>query len=206
MSGATSENRGDVARDNEIPHEYHCKNIITTNLQNQLGVDPEKGNKLDYSLITNGDENSVLDFSGCDSSDREGDNMSIKTNATRYTEPVSRDTGCRNLIYGYINHTWAEFLIDTGSPYTMMSYELYMSLYDKVRLRSTPVKVCGIAGGNIHVHGVADVHVEFGEFYCKMAIMVVSLQHFSAILGADFCQAHGCVLDLSRNKMIFYGT
>lgn len=92
-----------------------------------------------------------------------------------------------------------QFLVDTGAAVTLMSTATYQKLQSgKYRSKLQPWKgqrLVGVDGSPLQAMGTID---------CELVIDIVhDLATEEAILGLDFLQKYGCIIDIPHRKLLF---
>jgi hypothetical protein len=104
---------------------------------------------------------------------------------------------------GKIGEVETEFLIDTGSTYTILDVELYNRLPENSKpiLRECNLVLRGASREKLRVHGEIILPLEFGGKTFKTSIKIVTLNDRLAILGLDFMQKEKCLVDVASQVL-----
>ena len=104
---------------------------------------------------------------------------------------------------GKIHDLAVDFMIDTGSTYTIIDVELYndMSPLDKPKLEQKNLILRSANGEKLIVHGESMMEITLGNRKFNTSVKVVTLSDRSAILGLDFMKNERCVIDVSEKSM-----
>jgi len=103
-------------------------------------------------------------------------------------------------IQGEIHEMSTDFLVDTGSTYTVIDEALYNDIPESKRapLGSANIRLKSANGEYINVLGGSTVDIKLGRQTFTCPVKVVNLGDKSAIIGLDFMEKHNCVLYLSK--------
>ena len=104
---------------------------------------------------------------------------------------------------GKIGNIDSDFLIDSGSTYTVVDIALFESIPIEQRpeLESTNLRLKSANGEMLKVHGQTVLNLTIGNKLFDTPVKVVSLGEKDVILGLDFMGNHDCVLYLSQGIM-----
>ena len=106
---------------------------------------------------------------------------------------------------GSINGANANFLVDTGADASLLSLEVWDKLTEKPKMnRDTAIhKLVGVQASPLSVCGVVQVAINLaGEKFETEMVVVDSLTN-EAILGKDFLKDNTCIIDVSRETLLF---
>ena len=103
-------------------------------------------------------------------------------------------------IPGSVQGVTTDFLIDSGSTYTIIDEDLYYAIPDHQRspLEQISLILRSANGETLNVCGQATVAIELGREIFVYSVKVVTLGDKSAILGLDFMDEEDCVLHMSK--------
>ena len=104
--------------------------------------------------------------------------------------------------YGQINGVTVVILVDTGTPATVLSEEVWnRARVDGAELEPVAgVGLVGVQGSPLQLHGSAQVQLQLeGETFLGKMIVADSLMS-DVILGRDFLKTHQCTVELSKNR------
>ena len=103
-------------------------------------------------------------------------------------------------IPGSVQGVTTDFLIDSGSTYTIIDEELYYAIPDHQRspLEQISLILRSANGETLNVCGQAKVSIELGRETFVCSVKVVTLGDKSAILGLDFMDEEDCVLHIAK--------
>ena len=96
----------------------------------------------------------------------------------------------------------AELLIDTGSVFTMIHYNLFQEI-EKRNQHKFPVVPCKstVVSANsevIDIHGVVDVTISINDVQCKQSVLVAKDLAHHCLLGTDFMKTHKDRIDFDK--------
>lgn len=103
-----------------------------------------------------------------------------------------------------INSVRGDFLVDSGSPVTLISYEYFESLGDrKPDLRSVESTLTSAGGNSLEVIGKSEFRIKLGKHTYNHEILVVKLgsDRLRGILGMDFLSQKSAVLFSKSRKL-----
>ena len=96
-----------------------------------------------------------------------------------------------------------EFLVDTGSTYSIMDSLFYDSLNDKPSLEKINLILKNANGEVMNVCGQTNLDFEVQGHKFRMPVKVVSLSDKSTILGLDFMKDQQCIFNVAKGTMKF---
>ena len=108
--------------------------------------------------------------------------------------------GCGLTVRGSINSKPVDFLVDTGSAVTVISYAVYDDLGLDQPLESSCHSILLADGSPLGVRGQAVLGVELGEAVIDHPVLVANIEK-DAILGMDFLTAQKCTLNLNKSVL-----
>ncbi len=90
-------------------------------------------------------------------------------------------------------------LLDTGANCSVMKTTLWHSLPAgcKDKLAQTKMKIYGVSGETLAVHGHGVLHASLGKNKIEISVLIAAIKH-PLILGMDFIQKHEAVLDFGN--------
>ena len=119
--------------------------------------------------------------------------------------PVSVNSSYRLL--GHTPHSPVSFILDTGVTISLIRRDKW----DRVKVEGddlepwTGKKLVGAEGTALQIHCVTNIKIMVdGEMFTLRAI-VADMLTTEAILGLDFMEANGCVLDTQGKRLRFQG-
>ena len=99
-----------------------------------------------------------------------------------------------------------KFLVDTGSKFTLLHSDVivWQLLPDRDRgtLEPCNLPLVGVGGEPLKVQGKGVVNLALGKVRTKHTVYVTTIVN-SGILGIDFLQSHGGILDLQNGYLQF---
>ena len=100
---------------------------------------------------------------------------------------------------GILNDLEIDFLVDSGSNSTLISFETYRTLDEtsKPALQTTNTVLMGVNKDELTVHGLANFMVTFTDIGYHLPAIVCDIAP-AAILGQDFLIKHSYKLDYKR--------
>ena len=106
-------------------------------------------------------------------------------------------------VQGTIEKLHADFLVDTGSTYTVIDKDFYELIpeFERPPLQPIKLKLKSANGEMLRVYGQADLNLGIGNHCFKYPVKVVALGDRTAILGLDFMNQEDCVLHLAHGLL-----
>ena len=104
---------------------------------------------------------------------------------------------------GHIGEIPTKFLLDSGAVMSVVCYQ-FLAGHD-IQITKQAAAAVGANGTPLDVVGHTTLTVSFGSFHTKHQFTVVGHLTVNCLLGADFLQAYGAVLDC-RNHTLTLGT
>lgn len=104
---------------------------------------------------------------------------------------------------GKIQGLQTDFLIDSGSTYTIVDIDLFKMIPAAVRpqLETSNLVLRSASGEMLKIHGETTLTLEIGSKLFDHPVKVVSLGDKSAILGLDFMNDEQCVLYMAQGTL-----
>ena len=104
---------------------------------------------------------------------------------------------------GMVENVKSEFLVDTGSTFTIVDIDLFNSIPEKVRpkLEHIDLKLRSANGALMNVFGESKLKLKIGNQYFVHPCKIVGIGDKSSIIGLDFMQSEKCVLWLEKGTM-----
>lgn len=104
---------------------------------------------------------------------------------------------------GVMNGVKTDLLVDSGSTYTIMDYDLYMSIPEAERpeLQKIQLVLRSATGDKLQIHGHVAMHITLGEHTYKSMVKIVTLGDKSTILGLDFMEEHACTVNMGKGLL-----
>ena len=99
-----------------------------------------------------------------------------------------------------------EWLVDTGCTTTLLSKKIFERMHPDEQPELSPYRGTLISadGSTIKVLGQAEFNVQIGTKAVQHSIIVAEITN-EGLLGMDFLQSHGMILDFARGKIILEG-
>ena len=112
-------------------------------------------------------------------------------------------SGISSLLFldGYINQLSVRMLVDTGSSVTILKEDIYKRATiaaDKDGLQSPAPLVYSAGGDQLEIVGKANVIVKIGSLSTSFSVLVALSLIQECLLGLDFFEEIGCVLNLQK--------
>ena len=104
-----------------------------------------------------------------------------------------------------INSKVVPFLLDTGAAVTLLRENIWRELnVDKQKLEPAPnLQLVGVDGSPLQARGRTQAELNLGGEAFRADIVVVDTLTTEGILGLDFLQKHGAVVDLGGKRLVF---
>ena len=96
-----------------------------------------------------------------------------------------------------------EFLVDSGSAATVLSAVTFETAERDTQavLRESKLNLCTASGQNLDIRGETTLELGIGDQIFLHSVVVGDIGNSAGILGTDFMQKHGCLLDLAQGTM-----
>ena len=96
-----------------------------------------------------------------------------------------------------------DFLVDSGSAATVISAVTFEEIARQQGFTINPSKCCltTASGEKLVMHGEAEVELEIGCDRFRHRLIVADIANSVGILGTDFMQKYGCMLDLGQGTL-----
>ena len=91
-----------------------------------------------------------------------------------------------------------EFLVDIGSAATVLSAAAFET---RAVLRESKLNFCTASGQNLDIRGETTLELGVGDQTFRHSVVFGDIGNSAGILGTDFMQKHGCLLDLAQGTM-----
>ena len=115
---------------------------------------------------------------------------------------VVRNTGCL-LVPAKVGSFCENFLVDSGSGVTVVSEEFFerTRMETKGDIKPSKLNLFTASGDSLEILGEISLCLEIGGRKFEHDVVIGNIGGTSGILGADFMQKHGCLLDLSLGTL-----
>ena len=108
-------------------------------------------------------------------------------------------------VIGRVEQKAVNFLIDTGSAVTLLSYRIFHHLdIDQSGLKEVPFDICLADGTDLGVRGQVQLDITLGPLKVEHTIIIANITQ-EAILGMDFMTEQECQLDLHNSMLRVQG-
>ena len=110
------------------------------------------------------------------------------------------------VVYGSVNGSSAQFLVDTGAAVTVISAQLWETAKQAEDLLDPmpTQKLLNVSGDALQLKGVAAIHVKIAGLEFSTNAVVVHSLAVDAILGRDFLRKEECTIELWGDKDILH--
>ena len=94
-------------------------------------------------------------------------------------------------------------LVNSGSAAMVVSASAFETAERDTRtaLRESKLNLCTTSGQSLAIQGEATLGLGIGDLTFQHSVVVGDIGSSAGILGTDFLQKHGCLLDLARGTM-----
>ena len=100
-----------------------------------------------------------------------------------------------------INRRKVDFLIDTGSAYSILRKDIWEQISDNYDLHPSPRQLVGVNGNNLDLQGICKVPIVIQGKHFTHEMYVIDNITAGAIFGLDFLDSHHCVLDTEKSTL-----
>ena len=106
-------------------------------------------------------------------------------------------------IHGEVEGIDTEFLVDTGSTYTILDIGFYkdMESQNSKPLEEVNLSLRSASGNLLKVYGQTVVNITMGNRSFETLVKVVDLGDRTTILGLDFMTTYNCILNMGQGFM-----
>ena len=104
-----------------------------------------------------------------------------------------------------VNEHKVRGLIDSGADITCLQWQEFLRMKDRPQLRPYQSRLSTASGDPLQVMGVAPMKYQFGKMSITWDTVVVRNLKSPLILGIDFMEAHGMVLDAGKREVTLRG-
>jgi predicted aspartyl protease len=117
------------------------------------------------------------------------------------------ETNSTVTVVGKIEDQVITMLVDTGSAVTVVRADLWESITGghPIELKPPQQPVVVADGKALEQLGQASVLIQVGGVSAQQIVLVVQKLTQECLLGADFLERHGCVIDLQRHHLLAGG-
>ena len=100
------------------------------------------------------------------------------------------------------------FLVDTGATVSLISSEVWNRIKpaNPPELKPVNMKLVGVDGSPMQVQGSVIVDLNLSDQAFQQEVIVANSLTSEGILGINFLEANGCVLDLSQGELVSHST
>ena len=105
---------------------------------------------------------------------------------------------------GYVNNVRVNFMLDTGAPVSLVRKDVF----DQAQAELVPWAgggLVGVEGTPLVIHGMAAVEIGLLGKLLPTEVVVASSLKAQAILGVDFLERNGCVINTAKRILHLHG-
>ena len=96
-------------------------------------------------------------------------------------------------------------LVDTGSSVTLVHEKVWNDISQDRKLLTPQCPVMAVNGDSLSLCGQIDLDLMVGKHVRTHTVLVVREMTQECLLGTDFLEQYGCVVDLGRRTIIMLG-
>lgn len=107
-------------------------------------------------------------------------------------------------ITGHLNNIPVNFMLDTGAPVSLIRKDVF----DQVQGELVPWAgggLVGVEGTPLDIHGMATVEIGLRGKLLPSEVVIASSLKAEAILGVDFLEQNGCVINAAKRILHLHG-
>ena len=107
-------------------------------------------------------------------------------------------------VAGYLSNMPVCFMLDTGAPVSLVRKDIF----DQVKGELVPWAgggLVGVEGTPLDIHGMATVEIVLLGKLLRAEVIVASSLKAQAILGVDFLERNGCVINAAKRTLHLHG-
>ena len=119
----------------------------------------------------------------------------------KYTSAVA----CTLILQGMVGGRPTRMLVDTGSSVTLVHEKVWNDISQDRKLLTPQCPVMAVNGDSLSLCGQIDLDLMVGKHVRTHTVLVVREMTQECLLGTDFLEQYGCVVDLGRRTMIMLG-
>ncbi|KAL5500047.1 hypothetical protein EMCRGX_G011541 [Ephydatia muelleri] len=124
-----------------------------------------------------------------------------KDRSVKYTSAVA----CTLILQGMVGGRPTRMLVDTGSSVTLVHEKVWNDISQDRKLLTPQCPVMAVNGDSLSLCGQIDLDLMVGKHVRTHTVLVVREMTQECLLGTDFLEQYGCVVDLGRRTMIMLG-
>ena len=124
-----------------------------------------------------------------------------KGRSVKYTSAVA----CTLILQGMVGGRPTRMLVDTGSSVTLVHEKVWNDISQDRKLLTPHCPVMAVNGDSLSLCGQIDLDLMVGKHVRTHTVLVVREMTQECLLGTDFLEQYGCVVDLGRRTMIMLG-
>ena len=124
-----------------------------------------------------------------------------KDRSVKYTSAVA----CTLILQGRVEGRPTRMLVDTGSSVTLVHEKVWNDISQDRKLSTPQCPVMAVNGDSLRLCGQIDLALTVGKHVRTHTVLVVREMTQECLLGTDFLEQYGCVVDLGRRTMIMLG-
>ena len=117
---------------------------------------------------------------------------------------LSVNPACSHFVSASVMETQQKFMVDTGAAVSLLSSKVWSALGGEKMLQLSPwggKQIVGVVGSPLTVLGVCTLDLRFTDLVIQADFVVVDCLAVESIIGLDFLERQGCVVDLP-NKLL----
>ena len=123
--------------------------------------------------------------------------------ALAFFKPAKRDR--RPRVDVKANGHQVRGLVDSGADLTCLQWEEFIRMKERPALKPYHNRLSTASGQPLHVHGVAPIKYQFGKTIITWDTVIVQNLRSPLILGIDFMEASGMILDAGKRQLTLRG-
>ena len=117
---------------------------------------------------------------------------------------LSVNPACSHFVSASVMETQQKCMVDTGAAVSNLSSKVWSALGGEKMLQLPPwggKQIVGVVGSPVTVLGVCTLDLRFTDLVIQADFVVVDCLAVESIIGLDFLERQGCVVDLP-NKLL----
>jgi len=99
-------------------------------------------------------------------------------------------------VEGFNGERPTKILVDTGSSVTILREDIWTEAGNTLSLEPPPSPVTAANGEQLEVRGLSEVNLRVGDICACYPVLVAKNVTQECLLGADFLEKFGCIIDL----------
>lgn len=146
-----------------------------------------------------------ISFEHTQHQDKDSNNNTSVKRVSNQVELLAVNPANAYNVVGSIGVLQVNFMLDTGASVSLLSEETWQRCTTNMALATCEHELVGVEGSKIATLGVATLDVSFAGVMVTGDFIVAKSLHTEAILGLDFLENNGCIINTEQHVLNLHG-